>query len=83
LLFPGRTFVRFPVGLVIPGGILTVVPFTEPVLLPVVVIGPAFVVPGGTLMMLPGGSVLGLLSPGGRTFVGGPVEFPPGICRSG
>jgi hypothetical protein len=46
-----------------PGGTLVIVPFTEPVLLPVVVIGPAFVVPGGTLIMLPGSNVPVLLVP--------------------
>ena len=74
---------RFPAGLNMPGGILVIVPFTEPVLLPVVVIGPAIVVPGGTLIMLPGGNVPVLLLPGGRTFVGGLVGVPPGTCRPG
>jgi hypothetical protein len=53
-----------PVGLNMPGGTLIVVPFTEPVLLPVA-LGPANVVPGGTLIILPGGGV--------------PVLFPGGI----
>ena len=69
LLGTGSAFVRFPVGLNALGGILTVVPFTEPVLLSVAVIGPVFVVPGGTLIMLPGGKIV-------------PVLLFPGDCSA-
>jgi hypothetical protein len=72
-------FVAFPAELDTIGeaelsALVTLKPDGVPVLLPVV---GAFVVPRGTLIMLPRGNVLVLVSPGGRTFVGGDGKDGP------
>lgn len=72
---PEDAFVRFPAGLNTPGGTLVIVLLPVPVVFPILAperVG-ALVVPGGTLIMLPGDNEP-VLFPGGSTLVGGGGE---------